>query len=345
MAMRYKLLGRAGLRVSELCLGTGTFGTDWGWGADEAESRRVFDAYVDAGGNFLDTANVYQLGASERMLGQFIKSDRDRFVVATKYTIGTRNDVSFSGNSRKNMVQSLEASLERLQTDYVDVYWLHMRDGITPIDEIMRGLDDLVRAGKVLYIGFSNFPAWSVAQATTLADLRGWTPLTAIQIEYSLIERMPESELLPMAQALDLATLAWSPLAGGILTGKYRADGAKGRKTQGGGPIRQEGERERLIVDAVLRIAGELNTTPSRVALAWVRQQPGLIIPIIGARTLSQLEDNLQALDLRLDDEHMRQLDSVSAVSFGALHAMLNSERGRALVSADMVDSHRVRSL
>lgn len=344
--MRYKVLGSSGLRVSELALGTGTFGTDWGWGADEAESRQVFDAYVEAGGNFLDTANVYQVGASERMLGQFIKDDRARFVLATKYTMSTRNDLSFSGNSRKNMVQSLEASLQRLQTDYIDLYWLHMPDGVTPIDEIMRGLDDLVRAGKLLYIGFSNFPAWSVAQAATLADLRGWAPLVAIQIEYNLVERTPESELLPMARALDLATLAYSPLAGGVLTGKYRANDAIGRKTQGGGPIRLEGERERLIVDAVLQIAGELDVTPSQVALAWLRQQPGLIIPIIGARTLAQLEDNLGMLGLQLDDEHRHQLDAASAVSFGALHSLLNSEQGRALLSgghADLIDNHRAR--
>ncbi|MBC8162691.1 MAG: aldo/keto reductase [Roseiflexaceae bacterium] len=344
--MRYKLFGRTGLRVSELCLGTATFGTDWGWGAEEAESRRVFDGYVEAGGNFLDTADVYQLGTSERLLGQFIKDDRARFVVATKYTVPTRSDVSFSGNSRKHMTQAIEASLKRLQTDYVDLYWVHMRDGITPVDEIMRGLDDLVRAGKVLYIGFSDFPAWTVAQATTMADLRGWAPLASIQIEYSLVERTPERELLPMAREFDLAVLAWSPLGGGILTGKYADGDVQGRKTQGGGPIRDQGAHERPIVAAVQRVATELHTTPSRVALAWVRQRPGVVIPILGARTLPQLQDNLGVLDLQLGEEHLRQLDTISAVPLGFPHELLQSERGRNTLAggdASLIDNHRAR--
>ena len=220
--MRYKLLGNSGLRVSELCLGTMTFGEDWGWGASKEDSRALFDAYREAGGNFIDTANFYTGGTSERFVGEFIASERDRFVVATKYTLTMRpGDPNASGNHRKNMIQSVEASLRRLGTDYIDLYWLHAWDYLTPVEEVMRGLDDLVRAGKVLYVGVSDTPAWIVSQANTLAALRGWTPFVGLQIEYSLIERTVERELLPMAEAFGLTILAWSPLGSGVLTGKY----------------------------------------------------------------------------------------------------------------------------
>src|SRR6188472_3405035 len=220
--MKYSLLGKSGLRVSELCLGAMTFGEEWGWGASKEECHKIFNAYVDAGGNFIDTANKYTEGTSEKYIGEFIESDRDRFVLATKYTSNTRRgDPNAGGNHRKNMTQSLEASLKRLNTDYIDLYWVHAWDPLTPIEEMMRALDDMVRAGKILYIGISDAPAWIVSQANTVANLRGWTEFTGLQIEYSLIERTPERELLPMASALDIGVTAWSPLGGGVLTGKY----------------------------------------------------------------------------------------------------------------------------
>jgi len=207
--MRYRLLGRTGLRVSELALGTMTFGTEWGWGAEQGEAGKIFDAFAEAGGNFIDTANKYTDGSAERMVGEFVKADRERFVVATKYTLTTRtDDPNASGNHRKNMVQSLDASLARLGTDYVDVYWAHIWDPLTPVEEMMRALDDMVRAGKVLYIGISDVPAWVVARANTYAEVRGWTPFSAVQVQYSLVERAVERDLIPMARHLDLAVTA-----------------------------------------------------------------------------------------------------------------------------------------
>src|SRR6202162_3279081 len=219
--MKYRLLGNSGLRVSEAALGTMTFGEDWGCGASKDESRNVYDAFREAGGNFIDTANVYTNGTSETLLGEFMRGHRDKVVLATKYTnAAPGDDANAAGNHRKSMVQALEASLKRLKTDYIDLYWLHIWDQITPIEEVMRAFDDLVRQGKILYAGVSDMPAWVVAKANTLADLRGWTPFVGLQIEYSLIERTPERELLPMAADLGLGVTAWSPLAGGVLTGK-----------------------------------------------------------------------------------------------------------------------------
>jgi aryl-alcohol dehydrogenase-like predicted oxidoreductase len=222
MTMKYYLLGKTGLKVSELCLGAMTFGQEWGWGASKDECRKMFNAYVQAGGNFIDTANKYTEGTSEKYIGEFIAPDRNRFVLATKYTSNTRRgDPNAGGNHRKSMVQSLESSLERLNTDFIDLYWVHAWDHTTPIEETIRVLDDMVKEGKILYAGISDAPAWIVSQANTLANLKGWTEFTAIQIEYSLIERTPERELLPMAGALDIGITAWSPLGNGILTGKY----------------------------------------------------------------------------------------------------------------------------
>src|SRR4029450_10775543 len=220
--MRYKLFGRTGVRVSELCLGTMTFGEDWGWGAPKDESRKIFDAFVQAGGNFIDTANNYTNGTSEKFIGEFTKGDRDHFVIATKYTLNEfATDPNFGGNHRKNMRRSVEGSLKRLATDHIDLLWLHMWDGMTPVEEVMRALDDLVRAGKVLYVGISDTPAWVVSQANTLAELRGWTPFVGPQVPYSLVERAPERELLPMAQALELTVTSWGPLGGGPLHTRY----------------------------------------------------------------------------------------------------------------------------
>jgi aryl-alcohol dehydrogenase-like predicted oxidoreductase len=348
--MRYKILGRSGLRVSEMSLGTMTFGDDWGWGAARDEARKQFELFAGRGGNFIDTANLYTNGSSEKLVGEFIKADRDRFVVATKYTLNARpGDPNGAGNQRKNMVQSIEASLRRLDTDRIDLYWVHAGDLITPIEEVVRGLDDLVRAGKVLYVGVSDTPAWQVAQAVTLAELRGWSRFVALQIEYSLIERTVERELLPMARALDLAVTPWGALGGGVLSGKYAAgkDGAAATATDSQrAPLNQHraSTRNLAIAAVVSDVAREVERSPSQVALAWVRQQPGVIVPILGARTAAQLEDNLAALDLRLSEAHMARLAEASKISLGFPHDFV--ERARTVVLGDhhaKIDVHRPR--
>lgn len=287
--MRYKLFGNSGLRVSELCLGTMTFGEEWGYGASKEVTCQIFDTFVQAGGNFIDTANLYTNGASERYLGEFVHTEREHLVLATKYTMAPPGqDPNAAGTQRKNLVQSLEASLKRLGSDYIDVYFLHIWDFFTPLEEVMQALGDVVRAGKVLYVGISNTPAWIISRANTLAELRGWTAFTGIEVEYSLIERSAERELLPMARSLDLAVTVWSPLASGILTGKYN-------QGQGGGRagLAQPGERNLAIAAQVVKLAQARGCSPSQVALSWVRQQPGVIIPILGARTVAQLKENL----------------------------------------------------
>jgi len=358
--MKYSLLGKSGLRVSELCLGAMTFGEEWGWGASKEECHKIFNAYVDAGGNFIDTANKYTEGTSEKYIGEFIASDRDRFVLATKYTSNTRRgDPNAGGNHRKNMTQSLEASLKRLNTDYIDLYWVHAWDPLTPIEEMMRALDDMVRAGKILYIGISDAPAWIVSQANTVANLRGWTEFTGLQIEYSLIERTPERELLPMASALDIGVTAWSPLGGGVLTGKYNKNNkAQQQLTQQQNSssssstmvVTQEGnsrlevqnelanrfltDRNILIAQEVSKIAKEIQCSAAQVALNWVRQQniiaaasKNKIIPIIGARKETQIKDNLACLEFELTTEQMKTLNEVSKIELGFPHDFLNSER------------------
>ncbi|GBF52850.1 oxidoreductase [Microcystis sp. 0824] len=325
--MRYKLLGNSGLRVSELCLGTMTFGEDWGWGSDKEESRAVFQAFAEAGGNFLDTANIYTNGTSETLVGEFVKGDREKWVIATKYSLNTRpGDVNACGNHRKNLFQAVEASLKRLGTDYIDLLWLHIWDSLTPIEEVMRAFDDLVRMGKVLYIGISDSPAWIVSQANTLATLRGWTPFIGLQIEYSLKERTPERELLPMAKALNIGVTAWSPLGGGVLTGKYnQPNPVDGRLSMTDQPF-QIFDRDLKIAETVLEIAREIGKSPAQVALNWLRNRPNSVIPIIGARRLSQLQDNLACVDFNLTGEQLQRLDNISAISLGFPHELLASQ-------------------
>ncbi|MCA2710254.1 MAG: aldo/keto reductase [Microcystis sp. M015S2] len=325
--MRYKLLGNSGLRVSELCLGTMTFGEDWGWGSDKEESRAVFQAFAEAGGNFLDTANIYTNGTSETLVGEFVKGDREKWVIATKYSLNTRpGDVNACGNHRKNLFQAVEASLKRLGTDYIDLLWLHIWDSLTPIEEVMRAFDDLVRMGKVLYIGISDSPAWIVSQANTLATLRGWTPFIGLQIEYSLKERTPERELLPMAKALNIGVTAWSPLGGGVLTGKYnQPNPVDGRLSMTDQPF-QILDRDLKIAETVLEIAREIGKSPAQVALNWLRNRPNPIIPIIGARRLSQLQDNLACVDFNLTGEQLQRLDNISAISLGFPQELLASQ-------------------
>jgi aryl-alcohol dehydrogenase-like predicted oxidoreductase len=346
--MRYKLLGRSGLRVSELCLGAMTFGEDWGWGASKEESRRMFDAFKEAGGNFIDTANYYTGGTSERFIGEFVASERGHYVIATKYTLNMRpDDPNSGGNHRKNMVRSLEESLTRLQTDYVDLYWVHAWDPMTPVEETLRALDDLVRAGKILYVGISDAPAWVVSRANTLADLMGWSAFAGLQIPYSLIERTPEREVLPMAQALDIGVTPWGMLGGGVLTGKYKKGRPRPKDARYGS---QEAwgdiyvtERNLRIAEEVLRVAKEIGRSPSQVAIAWVRQRPcGVIVPILGAKKLAQLADNLGCLEFALSEEHQRRLDEASHVDLGFPLAFLSQVRQIVYGNTfPLIDDHR----
>ncbi|WP_216898486.1 aldo/keto reductase [Nocardia alni] len=322
--MRYQTFGRlTGLRVSQYALGTANFATSDA-GAGPEGSRQIFDAFVEAGGTTFDTSNIYQDGQAETVLGGLLGGQRDEFVVITKYS-GTRQAQprpGSTGNARKVMVRSLEASLRRLNTDYIDVFMPHFPDGTTPIEEILAGFDDLIRAGKILHGGLSNFPAWRVAGAAVRADLRGLAPLVGIQTEYSLAERSAERELLPMAQAHGLGVVLYSPLAGGLLTGKYR-QGGQGRLSARGDAI--EGTAQRTaVVDAVLAIADEIGAGAVQVSLAWLRRRAALaqtaLIPILGPRTLTQLEEYLGSVHLELSDQHYRCLDEVSAVHLGTPH-------------------------
>jgi aryl-alcohol dehydrogenase-like predicted oxidoreductase len=311
-----------------------TFGEDWGWGAGQEESRRMFDAFCDAGGNFIDTANLYTNGTSESFVGEFSQGRRGQLVLATKYTnaappaAGRPADPNAGGNQRKSMFQAVEASLKRLRTDYIDLYWMHIWDQLTPAEEVMRGFDDLVRQGKVLYCGISDAPAWWASRASAIAELRGWSPFVALQIEWNLVERTVERELIPMARALGLAITPWSPLASGVLTGKYtHPDGTPKKANE---PARYDAAmaeafgaltpHKHRVAAAVLQVAQETGHSAAQVALNWLRRQsaPGApVIPIIGARKFSQFQDNLDCLSWTLSDEHLRRLDEVSAIEAG----------------------------
>ena len=338
--MKFDFLGQSGLRVSELCLGTMTFGEDWGWGASKEECRSIFDSYVERGGNFIDTANGYTNGTSERIVGGLIGSDRDKFVLATKYSFPTvRGDPNSGGNHRKSMIRSLEGSLKRLGTDYVDLFWLHAWDFSTTVEEVMRALDDLVRSGKVLYVGVSDTPAWIVSRANMLAELRGWSPFIALQIEYSLIERTPERDLLPMARSLGMTVTPWAVLGAGVLTGKYNntPPATKNGGTSGGHVERRldatnsqkANDRNLAIARVVVEVAKQIGSSPSQVALAWLRTRPGSIVPILGARRLDQIRDNLSCLDVTIPEEHLRRLDEASKIDLGFPHTFLADPVGR----------------
>jgi aryl-alcohol dehydrogenase-like predicted oxidoreductase len=326
--MKYRLLGPSGLRVSEVCLGAMTFGDEAseGWGASRAEARRILDVFSEAGGNFIDTAINYCGGLSERYVGELIGSERDRYVVATKYSAFLRaRDPNSGGNHRKSLIQALERSLSHLNTDYIDLYWVHVWDPLTPVDELMRVLDDQVRAGKVLHVGISDTPAWVVARANALADLRGWSPFAGIQVEYSLIERAVERELVPMAHSLDLAVLAWGPLGRGLLTGKYTKDGppaGEQARLAAGDP--RLNDRNLAIVEVVREIAGDLGAEPAAVAIAWLLARPGpVVIPIVGARTAEQLRLTLGGADLDLPQDALSRLSAVSGIPLGFPHDFL----------------------
>jgi aryl-alcohol dehydrogenase-like predicted oxidoreductase len=353
--MRYKLLGKSGLRVSELCLGTMTFMEGLSWGASKQENRKIFDAFMEAGGNFIDTANSY--GTSEENLGEFMGENRERVVVGTKYTgrfVGSNlpKDVNGAGNHRKNMVQSVEASLKRLKTDYIDLLWVHAWDFMTPVEEVMRGLDDLVRHGKVHYVGISNAPAWVAAQANMLAELRGWTPFVGLQVEYNLIQRSAERELLPMARALDIGVTAWTPLASGWLTGKYSRNVPPRLRNNMAGPKRLDDltaaafvrrtERNVAIVEEVIRISTESGSTPAHVAFNWLRQQG--TIPVMGARKVEQLKENLSCLSFELSEQQMHRLNEASKIELGYPHDFLATGMVRQHIYGgmfDLIDSNR----
>ena len=336
--MQYQLFGRSGLRVSPLCLGTMTFGEDWGWGDSKEGSKKQYDAFVNAGGNFIDTADVYTEGSSEKILGDFIQADRDYIVLATKYTLSnTTKNPNASGNHRKNLVQSVEASLKRLRTDYIDLLWVHAYDYLTPVEETMRALDDLVRSGKVLYIGASDHPAWVVAKANTLAAQHGWTPFIGNQLEYNLTERTPERDLLPMATHFGMGNVAWSPLAAGILTGKYldnKGEGSGGRME--GTSTYRFNERNEKIARTVVKEAEEAGVSPAALSLAWIRQRG--VIPIIGASKVEQLEDNISSLDIALDKEQLNRLNAASEIDLGFPHDFVLRKGASKMIYGGMRD-------
>jgi len=340
--MKYRLLGNSGLRVSEMSLGTMTFGEDWGWGSGKDEAHKIYDAYREAGGNFIDTANVYTNGTSETFVGEFIHDHRQEVVLATKYTnAAAGNDANASGNHRKSMMQAVEGSLRRLKTDYIDLYWMHIWDKLTPVDEVMRAFDDLVRQGKVLYIGVSDAPAWWIAQANTLAELRGWTRFVGLQIEYSLIERTIERELLPMAKAFKLGLVAWSPLAGGLLSGKYHSKKGAADARYSSEMMKEfmsKGERADRIVAALETVSRQSGHSVAQVALAWLRYRDIPVVPIIGARKLDQLRDNLASLDFELTGEQVDALDQASAIDLGFPHDFYQQELVKSLVYGGMRD-------
>ncbi len=338
--MRYSLLGRSGLRVSKLALGTMTFGPGAEWSRSEAECRPVFDAFVEAGGNFIDTANMYTGGESERIVGRLVQSDRERFVIATKYA----NAVPGSGNPnaagmhRKSLVQSIDASLQRLGVDYIDLYFAHWWDFTLPVEEVQRALDDAVRAGKILHIGLSDVPAWVVSRAQAFHDLRGLAPIACMQLEYSLVQRSIEREHLPLARAHDVGVMAWSPLAGGILSGKYTGGAsAQGARRMDSMQLQQLDARNRAIAVAVDSVAAELGAKPAQVALAWVLARD--VIPIVGATRPEQMLENIAAASLDIPEAAMARLDAASAIDLGHPYAMLDWELPMSLGYAGMFDS------
>lgn len=337
--MRYRLLGKSGLRVSEMCLGTMTFGEDWGWGASKEESQAMFTAFAEAGGNFIDTSSNYTNGTSECYIAEFIASRRDEFIVATKYTLrrpgSDLKDLNAGGNHRKNMLRTVEASLKRLNTDVIDLLYLHVWDFTTPIAEVLRGLDDLVSSGKVLYIGISDTPAWIVAYAQAFAELRGWNQFTAYQAEFSLLERGAEYDILPMTQELGLAVLAFSLLGGGILSGKFNQPGGPGTATR----LRQPSEPEKVTAAAVIAVAQEIGRSPSQVAIQWVCQKAPNIIPILGARRLAQLQDNLGALEFSLTPEQVQRLEQANPLPSIYPHSFWNEFVQKNLIFGENVNS------
>ncbi len=335
--MNYKLFGRSGLRVSELCLGAMGFGPEWGYGADKEESKKIFTAFLEAGGNFIDTANRYTEGTSETYIGEFMQGIRNEIVLATKYTLyNKRGNPNDGGNHKKNLIHSVEGSLKRLQTDYVDVLYLHAWDFTTSVEEVLRSLDDLVRAGKVLYIAISDTPAWIISKANTIADFRGWSPFVAVQLEYSLITRDAERELMPMAKELDLCITSWGPLAGGALTGKYLGEAESPGRLKPGS--KRLNDKSIAITKEVVAIASEVGCTPAHVALAWHYHRGQQIIPIVGSRNAQQIKDSIGCVDVKLSTEQVARLDEVSKIEMGFPNDFLSSDVARNVVFGGMYE-------
>lgn len=336
--MRYTTLGRSGLRVSRLCLGTMTFGEDWGWGASHDDARAMFDAFAAAGGNFIDTSSNYTNGTAERYVGDFVAADRDYWVIATKYTLrrpgSNPDDLNAGGNGRKNMLRTVEASLRRLNTDHIDLLYLHMWDYSTPVEEVMRGFDDLVRAGKVLHVGFSDSPAWVVARAQTLAEWRGYPPVVAYQASWNVVERGAELDVLPMSRALGMSLLAFNLLAGGRLTGKFNQPGGPGEPTR----ARGANETQTAAADVLIRIAAEHGRSPAQVAANWVSRRAPHTIPILGARRPAQLDDTLAALDFSLTAAQLAELDALAPPVRDYPHSYWNDTIRRDLIYGRHVD-------
>ena len=334
--MKYNRLGSSGLHVSELCLGTMTFGEDWGWGASKEESAKIFDAFAGAGGNFIDTAGNYTNGTSEKFIGEFVEGERDRFVLATKYTLrvgrGSVSDPNWGGNSRKSMVRAVEASLKRLNTDYLDLLYLHMWDFMTPVEEVLRSVHHLVASGKVLYFAFSDTPAWVVSYALAKATDFGWEVPVGLQIPYSLLDRAVERAELPMAREHGLSILPWGMLESGVLTGKYSHPSDEPRRES------KVGERELKMGEAVARIARDMGRSPAQVAINWVRQQPGNIIPILGCRTLAQLQDNFCCLEFQLTSEQMDELSQLADFKMGFPLSFLKSNHVGNLIFGETLE-------
>ena len=339
--MHYQLLGPSGLRVSDICLGTMTFGEDWGWGASQDASREMFDAFAAAGGNFIDTSSNYTNGTAERFIGDFVAADRDYWVIATKYTLrrpgSNPADLNAGGNARKNMVRTVEQSLGRLRTDHIDLLYLHMWDYSTRPEEVLRGLDDLVRAGKVHYVGISDTPAWVVSRAQAIAELRGWSSFVAYQGAYNVVSRGIEADVLPMSRALGLSVLAFDLLGGGALTGKFNRPEGPGEPTR----ARQIDEPSRAAADVIMRVAEEVGRSPSQVAIHWVTRRAPNVIPIVGARRLSQLADNLGALDFELTPEQMDALTAVRPLTREYPHTFWNDFVRGDLIYGQSVDKLR----
>ena len=336
--MKYKLLGKSGLRVSEICLGTMTFGDEWAIGTGKDESKKIYDAFLSAGGNFIDTANRYTEGSSEIFLGEFIPSERNNLVIATKYSLYTnRGSVNDGGNHRKNLVQSVEGSLKRLNTEYIDLFYLHVWDFTVGIEEVLRSLQYLIQSGKVLHIAISDTPAWIISQGNAIAELRGWSSFVAVQAEYSLTQRTPERDIIPMCNANNVTVTAWAPLAGGALTGKYLNNSGQNLRLKSGS-LRLN-ERNTMIAKEVVSIADEVGCSAANVALNWVRKQNGTVIPIVGARKEEHIKDNLDCLNFDLTNEQMSKLNEISKIDLGFPHDFLKSDVVKEVVFGGTKDS------
>jgi len=341
----YVTLGRSGLKVSPLCLGTMTFGEDWGWGSSESTAHEIFDAYIEKGGNFIDTADGYTNGKSEELNGKFIKSSkmRDKLIVATKFTFNAEpGNPNAGGNGRKNIYRALEGSLKRLDTDYIDLYWLHTWDMVTPAEEVLLTLNDLVREGKIRYFGLSDVPAWYLAKMQTLAEVHSLHRISALQLEYSLIERNIEREHIPAAQEFGLGICPWSPLASGLLTGKYKRDFNGGDSKDRLSVVKDKGhagfdklfkERNWKVVDAVTEVAKTIGKTPAQVALNWVVTRPGVTSTIIGATKMNQLNDNFASIEFELPAEALEKLDQASGLDASAHPYSFFTEGMQAMVN------------